>query len=93
MPISSIRSTGLEGHFINRTNNLCFIWRERLTLHDNLNKVRGPPLTIKLPHHHVKEGGGPMTDLLQALGELVIQPWFIYLAIIGIASYLTKKLR
>lgn len=33
-----------------------------------------------------------MTNLLQALGELVIQPWFIYLVIIGIGNYISRKL-
>ena len=48
---------------------------------------------VKFLHDYTRKGGGPMTDLLQALAELVIQPWFIYLAIIKIASYLTRKLR
>lgn len=48
---------------------------------------------VKFLHDYTRKGGGPMTNLLQALAELVIQPWFIYLMIIGIANYLSRKLR
>ncbi len=40
---------------------------------------------VELPNYHIlKGGGGPMTELLQALAELVIQAWSIFMIIVKV---------